>query len=261
MGHGAVGFSNRLLRLVVLLKILLHVCCGPCSTVPIEEFTSEGHELAIFYSNSNIHPKAEYVLRRDTAAKYAGEKGIPFYEGDYDPNNWIEAVGDCRKYGVERCSRCYRMRFAETADFAVEWGADAIASSLTISPYQFTNAINRELKEAAQKVGIEAIESDYRPRYHDSVVLSRAAGMYRQNFCGCMYSQVEAQEQRDAAKAKRLVERARRRVARGEKAAREAMATAPELIARMEAADAREAAAADGNSFGEARGTMAGMED
>lgn len=216
------------------MKILLHVCCGPCSTVPIEEFTSEGHELSIFYSNSNIHPKAEYVLRRDTAAAYAEEKGLAFYEGVYDPNRWIDAVGDCREHCVERCSRCYRMRLNETAEFAVEMGADAIASSLTISPYQYTNAINRELKAAAEKVGIQAIESDYRSRYHDSVVLSRKAGMYRQNFCGCMYSQVEAQEQRDAVRAQRAIERARRRLARGEKAARESMAGAPSLVARTE---------------------------
>ncbi len=205
------------------MKIVLHVCCGPCSTVPIEEFREQGHELGIFFSNSNIHPWAEYVLRRDTAAEYARELGIPFIEGTYEPKDWFAAVGDCRKFGVERCSRCYKMRFAEPAQYAAETGADAIASSLTISPYQFTNAINRELRLAADEHGVQAVESDFKSRYHDSVKMSRDAGMYRQNFCGCMYSQVEAQEQREAAKAARKAERERRR---REKADAEAAAAA-----------------------------------
>lgn len=200
------------------LKIVLHVCCGPCSTVPIEEFAEQGHELEIFYSNSNIHPWAEYVLRRDTAAAYAKQMGIPFVEGTYNPKDWFEAVGSCREYGVERCSQCYRMRFADPAAYAQETGADAVASSLTISPYQFTDAINRELSAAAREHGVLAVESDFRARYRDSVEMSRKAGMYRQNYCGCMYSQVEAQGQREAAKAARAAARAKKRQEKAESA-------------------------------------------
>ena len=203
------------------MKIVLHACCGPCSTVPLKLMAEQGHEVCIFYSNSNIHPEAEYLRRRDTIAAYAAELGIELVEGSYDPNAWIEAIGRHREYGVERCRRCYRQRFAEPAAYAAEIGADAIASSLTISPYQFTAAINEELAAAAEAHGIAAIESDYRGQYHDSVVLSRAAGMYRQNFCGCMFSQVEAQEQRDSARERRRQAKATRRLARMAKIARE----------------------------------------
>lgn len=188
---------------VIKLKIVLHACCGPCSTVPINEFLEQGHEIEIFFSNSNIHPWAEYVLRRDTASQYAKTLGIPFIEGTYNPKDWFLAVGDCRTYGKKRCSQCYKMRFVEPAQYAKEIGADAIASSLTISPYQFCDEINFRLKEAAQTHGVQAIESDFREQYKNSVEMSRKANMYRQNYCGCMYSQVEAQEQREAAAAAR----------------------------------------------------------
>ena len=195
------------------LKIVLHACCGPCSTVPLRVLGEQGHDITIFYSNSNIHPEAEYLRRRDTIAAYAAELGIAFVEGTYDPNSWMRAIGDERAYGVERCARCYRHRFAEPAAYAAQVGADALASSLTISPYQFTAAINAELVRAAELAGVQALQADYRDRYPDSVRLSREAGMYRQNFCGCMFSQVEAQEQRDAARARRKAAKAARKQA------------------------------------------------
>ena len=201
------------------MKIILHACCGPCSTVPLRLFAGQGHELEIYYANSNIHPRSEYELRRDTIAAYAADRGIPFAEGEYEPDRWLEAIGEHRAYGIERCRRCYRMRLEETARHAAEVGADAIASSLTISPYQFTAAINEELVSAAEAAGVEAIESDFRDRYQDSVVYSREAGMYRQNFCGCMFSQVEAAEHRARARAERRLLRAKRRIARSARAA------------------------------------------
>lgn len=201
------------------MKIVLHACCGPCSTVPLRVFSEQGHELEIYYANSNIHPRAEYDLRRDTIASYAESLGVPFAEGAYEPDRWLEAIGEHRDYGVERCRRCYRMRFEETARHAAEVGADAIASSLTISPYQFTSAINEELVRAARQAGVAAIESDYRDRYRDSVIYSREAGMYRQNFCGCMFSQIEAADHREKARAERRLRRAARRLARSEHAA------------------------------------------
>lgn len=205
------------------MKIILHACCGPCSTAPLKLLREQGHEICIFYSNSNIHPKAEYQLRRDTIAKYAAEQGVKFVEGTYNPNAWIDAIGEHREYGVERCRRCYRQRFAEPAAYASEVGADAIASSLTISPYQFTQAINEELVSAAQTSGVQALQLDLREQYRDSVVMSQEANMYRQNFCGCMFSQVEAQQHRDKAKKERQLMRERRRMAHSAKDAIDAM--------------------------------------
>ncbi len=235
------------------MKIVLHACCGPCSTVPIKEFLEQGHQLEIFFSNSNIHPWAEYVLRRDTAAQYAKSLNIPFIEGTYNPKNWFLAVGDCRTYSKKRCSQCYKMRFLEPAQYAKETGADAIASSLTISPYQFTDEINFRLKEAASKYGVAAIESDFREQYKDSVEMSRNANMYRQNFCGCMYSQIEAQEQREAAAARRAeakrLKKERRAQAAAEAAAETQVTRAQAQVARTDAAQVRaQAQSAEGYS-------------
>ncbi len=233
------------------MKIVLHACCGPCSTVPIKEFLEQGHQLEIFFSNSNIHPWAEYVLRRDTAAQYAKSLNIPFIEGTYNPKDWFLAVGDCRTYGKKRCSQCYKMRFLEPAQYAKETGADAIASSLTISPYQFTDEINFRLKEAASEHGVAAIESDFREQYKDSVEMSRNANMYRQNFCGCMYSQIEAQEQREAAAARRA-EAKRLKKERCAQAAAAAETQAQAMWAEAQAiqvqAQATQAKSAEGDS-------------
>ena len=201
------------------MKIILHACCGPCSTVPLRLLAEQGHELEVFFANPNIHPRAEYELRRDTIAAYAAGQGVPFAEGAYEPDRWLESIGEHREYGVERCRRCHRMRLEETARYAATAGADAIASSLTISPYQFTAAINEELVAAARGVGVEPIEMDLRDRYRDSVVYSREAGMYRQNYCGCMFSQIEAAEHRERARAERKLLRAKRRIARSAHAA------------------------------------------
>ncbi len=197
------------------MKIVLHACCGPCSTVPLSDYLEEGHEVCIYFANSNIHPESEYLRRRDTIARFAEEIGVEFVEGPYSINRWMDAIGECRGYGVERCSRCYRLRFEETAEFAEGRGADAMATSLTISPYQFADAINVELIKAAEGHGLAALTADYRQRYSESVQRSRDAGMYRQNYCGCMYSLVEAQEQRNEARAARKAAKVAKRAARG----------------------------------------------
>ncbi len=195
------------------MKIVLHACCGPCSTVPLSDYRARNDEVEIFFSNSNIHPESEYVRRRDTIAKYASELGVGFAEGTYSVNAWMDAIGDCRVHGPERCRRCYRLRFAETAEHAVSIGADAIATSLTISPYQYIDIINSALRQAAESAGLEALTADYRNRYRESVQMAREAGMYRQNYCGCMYSLVEAQEQRTAARAARRAAKGAKRLA------------------------------------------------
>ncbi len=195
------------------MKIVLHACCGPCSTIPIDDFLKEGHEIVVYYANSNIQPESEYIRRRDTIAAYAREKNIEFVEGIYNPNLWFDAIGQNTKYSVDRCRACYALRFKECAEYAAKNDACAIASSLTISPYQFTDVINEELKRACEIYGIKAIESDYRSRYEDSVKMSREAGMYRQNYCGCIYSLVEATEQRIQRRRERKLAKERTKLA------------------------------------------------
>ena len=173
----------------------------------------QGHELTIGYMNSNIHPAAEYEHRLNTLLTWAREEGIPVVEGNYDPHEWTAAVGSPDTWGeghIERCRACYRMRLEEAARYASEHGFEALSTTLAVSPYQFTEVIHEELLSVAARWGLAVVFEDFRPYYPEATRRSRALGMYRQNFCGCAPSNVEAAEERAAFKRKRAEERARR---------------------------------------------------
>lgn len=112
-----------------------------------------------------------------------------------------------------RCRACYRLRFEETAREAAARGFDTISTTLTISPYQLTDAILEELEAAAERHGLKVDARDFRDRYREATRRSREKGMYRQNYCGCRFSIAEAEEQRKAAKRKRDEEKRLRHVA------------------------------------------------
>ena len=158
--------------------------------MPTRILSEEGHDIAVFYANSNIAPRAEYAKR--TVA---------------------ELLDDERRR--ERCRACYRLRLEEAAAAAAEGGYDGLATTLAVSPYQFTDVIHEELQRAAGQVGLQAHFEDYRPYYDEATRISRELGMYRQNYCGCRFSIREGEatrafvkEQRKAAKAARAAQRA-----------------------------------------------------
>jgi predicted adenine nucleotide alpha hydrolase (AANH) superfamily ATPase len=190
------------------MKLLLHACCGPCLIEPLDEFSKSATELAIVYTNSNIHPAEEYELRRDTLRAYAEELGATVVELPYDPAAWAQAVGPLADAGAERCRACYRLRLGEAAHYAAKHGYDALATTLTISPYQDPDAIRDEGRAAAASVGIEWVDRDFRDAYPEATRRSRELGMYRQNYCGCEPSSVEAQVQRAARRAGRRAAKA-----------------------------------------------------
>jgi epoxyqueuosine reductase len=180
------------------MRMLLHACCGPCSIEPMRIFSEEGISYEISYTNSNIHPLEEYNLRIAALKDYATLRGIPVHEGSYDPLLWEKRVA---LYGTERqarCRACYRLRFEETAQSALKLGFDTISTTLTISPYQFTAIINEELERAAKQRGLKALLRDFRAYYPSATRVSRDLGMYRQNYCGCRCSIIEAETERAA---------------------------------------------------------------
>jgi S-adenosylmethionine:tRNA ribosyltransferase-isomerase len=164
----------------------------------------EGHDITIAYMNSNIHPEQEYALRRDTLLAWANEEGIPVVEGVYDPALWgaaISPIVEAPDYDrSERCRACYHLRFEEAARYAKEHGFEGIATTLSVSPYQFTEVIAEELQDRARAYGLEVVFRDFRPLYQEATRRSRSLGMYRQNFCGCRLSQDEAAEEREERK-------------------------------------------------------------
>lgn len=200
------------------MKLLLHACCGPCSMEPVRLLRERGIEPHIHYANSNIAPADEYDRRLNTIAEWVEAEGICFSEGAYAPDVWEREVAN-RNLGAkseeanaraERCRACYRMRFEESAEYARENGFDALGTTLSVSPYQYTDIIREELERACEHVGIDCFFEDYSPHYSEATRRSKAAGMYRQDYCGCLLSKVEADAQRAERKASRDAQKAQR---------------------------------------------------
>jgi epoxyqueuosine reductase len=192
------------------MRLLLHACCGPCLIEPLDELSALADEFAVVFTNSNIHPAEEYEHRRDVLLEYAESVGAPVIELTYDPAAWVEAVGPLARAGAERCRACYRLRLGEAARYAAENGYDALATTLSVSPYQDHEAIRQEGESAARRQGLDWLDRDFRDSYHDATRRSRELGMYRQNYCGCVLSDLESRQ----ARASRRADRAAQRVAR-----------------------------------------------
>ncbi len=202
------------------MKLLLHACCGPCTLEPSRILREEGADITVFYANSNIHPAQEYQHRLQTLREWAASNDLPVVEAPYDPESWEKtagAVGQAVATGnaprEARCRACYRLRFEEAAAYARAHGFDALGTTLSVSPYQYTDIIREELTRAAQQAGIACVFRDFRPNYDEATRRSRDLGMYRQNFCGCRFSDEEAARERAERREQRAKERAEREAA------------------------------------------------
>lgn len=173
--------------------------------------------------NSNIHPAQEYERRRAALSVWASAEGLPIVEGAWDPNAWERTVGalaaDATASREDRCRACYRLRLEEAARYALAHGFDGIATTLTVSPYQYTDLIREELERASRAHGLAFVFEDFRPFYDEATRRSRELGMYRQNYCGCRISQAEAEAERRERKAARAAAREAERAAHADEAA------------------------------------------
>jgi hypothetical protein len=173
------------------LKLLLHVCCGPCSvyTAPL---LREKYDVTCFFFNPNVDDPAEYEKRRSQMALLPGFEGIEILYGPYDMDLWRQQVKglEAEPEGGERCRKCFLMRLGETARTGREMGFDLFATTLTVAPMKNAALVNEAGLEAARREGIEYLPSDFKKKdgYRKSVELSRMAGIYRQDFCGCSFS-------------------------------------------------------------------------
>lgn len=317
------------------MKLLLHACCGPCSLEPTRLLKAAGHDITIYYANSNIHPAEEYEHRLATLRAWAADAGFEVLEGPYDPATWEASagrIGDAAiaeieqaraKAGVEgecevepgspddtasnrcktvtdtekeafadastptamtitadgcadevapdsrsmsvndtnseeaplanaplfasatgsaapraavlsvdparreaRCRACYRLRLEETARVAAERGFEGIGTTLSVSPYQYTQVIREEVERAAAQAGVASVFEDFRPYYDEATRESRELGMYRQNFCGCRISDLEAAAERAERKEQRAAAKAAERAAHADERAAEEAARA-----------------------------------
>ncbi len=180
-------------------RLLLHVCCGPCSIEPVEDLGKD-YELGTYYYNPNIHPQDEYARRLATAKGYLQSLGLRFVSAPYVPLQYSNALGTLEKK-PERCLRCYSLRLTATAAVAAELDFPNFTTTLFVSPYQDREAILRAGHEAAELAGVRFIEKDWRDRFRHGQQRARELGMYRQKYCGCSYSLAEAEEESKARKA------------------------------------------------------------
>jgi epoxyqueuosine reductase len=171
------------------VKLLLHTCCGPCSIFPVRALRAEGVEPTGFFYPHNIHPYTECLRRRETLAGYAETIDLPLlYADGYDLEGFVRRSAF---HETERCLICYRERLGATAALARAQGFAAFSSTLLYSRYQNHRAL-REIGEAAgSTAGVAFHYRDFRTGWQEGVDESRRLGMYRQKYCGCIYSEKE----------------------------------------------------------------------
>ncbi|MBR1532519.1 MAG: epoxyqueuosine reductase QueH [Eubacterium sp.] len=176
-------------------RLLLHSCCAPCSSYTLE-YLSQYFAITVFYFNPNISPQSEFEKRfaeqKRLVESLPAKNKIELVKGEYDYNVFLEiakGLEDVRE-GGERCFKCYRMRLEQTAALAKEQGFDYFCTTLSISPLKNSQKINEIGFDIAEKYGVKWLPSDFKKRegYKRSIELSREYDLYRQNFCGCVFS-------------------------------------------------------------------------
>ncbi len=175
--------------------ILLHSCCGPCSSYCIEALAKH-FDVTFFWYNPNIFPREEYDLRLENQKKIISEMKcehtVSLLECDYDDERFYSAVKglENEKEGGLRCTECFILRLEKCAKAAKEHGFDFFTTTLTVSPHKNAPLINSIGEDLAQKYGVKFLPSDFKKKngYKRSIELSKEYGLYRQNYCGCVYS-------------------------------------------------------------------------
>ncbi|MBU0518733.1 epoxyqueuosine reductase QueH [bacterium] len=173
------------------MKLLLHVCCGPDVTVALERLPDLSR-LALFFDNPNIHPAEEYQKRYEAFRQVAEYFKAEIINSAYDQEVWAEEVKGLEEEpeGGKRCIVCFRYRLRRTAEKAKDLSFDTIGSVLTTSPHKDAELINQTGQAIATEFGLNYLASNFKKQdgFKRSVELSRQIGIYRQNYCGCLYS-------------------------------------------------------------------------
>ncbi len=186
-------------------RLLLHSCCAPCSSYCIE-YLSNYFRITIFYYNPNIYPEEEYRKRveeqKEFIRRFPAKYEVSFIEGQYDKERFYEMARGLEEVreGGERCFRCYEMRLREAAEMAREQGMDYFTTTLSISPLKNAAKLNEIGGNLEQEYGIRYLYSDFKKKggYQRSVAISNEYGMYRQDYCGCIFSKRQREEEKKA---------------------------------------------------------------
>lgn len=185
-------------------RLLLHSCCAPCSSAVLERL-AESFDIVDYFYNPNISPAEEYTHRVRELKRLVKEMGltgqVEVTEGAYDPGRFYETVKGLEGLpeGGQRCTVCFRLRLEEAAKEAKRRQADYFTTTLSISPHKDAERLNRIGREMGEKYGVPYLYSDFKKRdgYKRSILLSRQYGLYRQDYCGCIFSKEEARLRRE----------------------------------------------------------------
>lgn len=180
-------------------SVLLHACCGPCSTACVERLAPD-YSVTVYYYNPNITDREEYYLRRDTLLQFIRAFNeehkdtyyINYIEGEYDPERYIAKCGPLadEPEGGARCDLCFAMRLSETARKAGAMGADYFTTTMSVSPHKNYDKIRTLGLSLEEETSSRFLDVDFKKKngFGRSVEMSRKYGLYRQNFCGCEYA-------------------------------------------------------------------------
>ncbi len=170
------------------MKVLLHACCGPCTAFPLAQLQEEGHEVEVFFFNPNIHPYREFRRRVKTMKQYAELVNVPCEcDDDYDLKGSLEVL----MQATQRCEACYLHRLERAAGKARSGEFDAFSTTLLVSPYQDHGLVRNAGKRVAERHGVPFLYRDFRPGWEKGVAMAKRAQLYRQPYCGCVFSEYE----------------------------------------------------------------------
>lgn len=172
------------------MRILLHVCCGPCVLGPQEALKEEGNQLTGYWYNPNIHPYSEYQRRLMTAGFLFGNFQLPLIVEKADFPDFLAGLVGAQREG-NRCRFCWRHRLEKVALAAKKGGFDSFTTTLLASRHQDHQALKELGWETARRVGVPFLYRDFRIKGKEAHARSRERGLYRQNYCGCLYSEWE----------------------------------------------------------------------
>ena len=171
------------------MKVLLHICCSPCSVKCIEELKKDKIDVVGYWYNPNIHPYTEYRSRMNCLKDYSNSIGLEvIYNNEYGLVEFTKNVINNLK---DRCSYCYSKRLEETANYAKENGYDAFTTTLLISQYQKHEDIKKMCEDLSKKYKIDFIYKDFRINFREGQNEARNLNLYMQKYCGCIYSEME----------------------------------------------------------------------
>lgn len=174
------------------MKVVLHICCGVCAAGAAAELLHEGHEVLGYYFNPNIHPQDEYRRRLEAAQKVAHELRFSLVEGPYDPSKWLRQTAELAHEveGGKRCNLCFEIRLRAACEFMNGMGAHAFTSTLTVGPKKSAEIINRIGRQIG---GDTFLARDFKKKdgFKKAIATAKVLQLYRQNYCGCIYSRRE----------------------------------------------------------------------